>query len=121
VTRRLLITFAVAALAACSPEADPLAEEGLRIATERGCVSCHSVDGSRSIGPTWKGLHGSEVALSNGRTVEADDDYLAKSIRDPSADTVEGYEEGLMETAIQPGSVSEEEIRALIAYIKSLN
>ncbi|MGH8553245.1 MAG: cytochrome c oxidase subunit II, partial [Methylococcales bacterium] len=34
------------------------AARGLAVAQEKGCLGCHSVDGSAATGPTWKGLFG---------------------------------------------------------------
>src|SRR5271167_209928 len=36
-----------------------------------GCSGCHSLDGTRGTGPSWKGLAGSQVKLSDGRTLTA--------------------------------------------------
>lgn len=108
-------------LSGCGPsEEEALAERGGSLSSTLGCNSCHSTDGSPSVGPTWKGLYGSQVELEDGSFVTADEEYLAESIRDPSAKTVRGYPEGLMETAIKPSSVRDEEIRALLAYMKTL-
>lgn len=49
-----------------------------RLANQRGCLSCHSTDGSSGVGPTWKGLAGSAVRLANGSTVTADGEYLTQ-------------------------------------------
>ena len=57
------------------------------------------------------------VPLDNGSTVIADDDYLRESIIEPSAKVVAGY------PPIMPsyrGQLSEEQIMALVAYVKSL-
>ena len=62
------------------------------LAQQLGCSSCHTVDGARSEGPTWKGLAGSTVTLADGSTVTADEDYLRRSITDPAAQVVAGYQ-----------------------------
>jgi cytochrome c oxidase subunit 2 len=62
----------------------------------------------------------SQVELSNGETVIADEDYLRRSMLEPSSQTVKGFQEGLMETVIKPHSLTDAEVRALIAYIRSL-
>lgn len=106
-------------LTACGgPQPPQAAEEGRTLASENGCVSCHSTDGSKSVGPTWKGLSGSQVTLDDGTLVIADDAYLRESILEPSAKTVKGFKAGLMETVIRSNSLTDEEVRALIAYIK---
>lgn len=101
-------------------EPDTAAARGEQIATSNGCASCHSVDGSDGVAPTWKGLYMSRVELGSGETVIANEEYLRHSMLQPSAQTVKGYKEGLMETVIKPNSLSEEEVVALIAYIRSL-
>lgn len=120
---RPLVSLAMGGLSfllACTPASSPLVERGEQLATERGCASCHSTDGSSGIGPTWKGLAGSRVELRTGEIVVADDAYLRESMVDPSAKTVRRFKPGLMERVIAPGSLSDSEVKALIAYVKSL-
>ncbi len=62
----------------------------------------------------------SEVELSSGETVIADEEYLRRSMLEPSSQTVKGFQEGLMETVIKPNSLTDDEVKALIAYIRSL-
>lgn len=108
-------------LAACGSEGPSgPAAAGRELASEKGCVNCHSTDGTESVGPTWKGLAGSDVRLADGRTIKADDTYLAESIQRPSAKTVQGFQPGLMESVIKPGSISDRQAAELIAYIKTL-
>jgi len=116
----LAIATTMLGAAACTSP-DPLVAEGEQVASSRGCVSCHSTDGSKSVGPTWEGLYGSAVKLSDGTTVKADDAYLQESMRDPSAKTVKGFPAGTMERVIPKGSLSDEDVAALIAYIRSLD
>ena len=61
------------------------------MARDRGCTSCHSSNGDKGTGPTWKGLYGSEVELADGTTVTADETYVKESITDPGAKIVNGY------------------------------
>lgn len=103
------------------PQARPglgeLAQRGRELYRRLGCVGCHSVDGSSNVGPTWLGLWGSERALEDGSTVAVDEDYIEESILVPGAKIVKGYQD------IMPGfvdRVTEEEIHALAAYIRSL-
>lgn len=115
-----LLTFLL--LAGCTSGNRPpsLASQGRDLYTDKSCVGCHSVDGSLSVGPTWKGLYGQPVKLSDGSTVVADEAYLRESMLRPSAKTVNGYTPGLMETVIEPGSLTQHEVDALVAYIKTL-
>lgn len=95
---------------------DGLAARGRKLAQAQGCLGCHSVDGSRSAGPTWKGLYGKTETLANGSTVVVDDDYLKKSISDPNAMIVKGYS-----PVMPPFNLSGEELDALIAYARDLS
>jgi cytochrome c oxidase subunit II len=93
---------------------------GAQLAKSKGCVACHSVDGTKVIGPTWKGVYGAtETVVSGGqeRTLTVDDAYIKRSMLEPTADVVKGYQP-LMPS--QQGMVSEAEIMALTQYIKSL-
>lgn len=96
------------------------AAEGKELAESKACVSCHSMNGDQGVAPTWKGLYMSKVELSTGETVIADEDYLRRSMLEPTSQTVKGFQEGLMETVIKPHSLTDAEVRALIAYIRSL-
>jgi cytochrome c oxidase subunit 2 len=92
-------------------------EEGRRVAAEQGCLKCHSVDGTRHIGPTWTDLYQREERLANGKTVRADEAYLTKSMMDPAADIVNGFQ-NVMPT--YQGKLSPPEVSAVVEYIKSL-
>jgi len=95
---------------------DGLAARGRKLAQAQGCLGCHSVDGSRSAGPTWKGLYGKTETLADGSTIVVDDDYLKKSISDPNARIVKGYS-----PVMPPFNLSGEELDALIAYARDLS
>jgi len=83
-----------------------------------GCQSCHSLDGSKSTGPTFKGLYGSKVQLTNGKTVTADEQYLLDSIIDPDKDIVQGYQPGIMTSVIKKGQVPKDQAQQLVDFIK---
>jgi cytochrome c oxidase subunit II len=96
------------------------AAEGKKLYVSLGCNGCHTLDGTKSAGPTFKGLYGRETKLDNGQTVKADDAYLLESIRDPDAKIVAGFQKGVMSAVIKPGQVSESDSRSLIAFIKTV-
>jgi cytochrome c oxidase subunit 2 len=96
------------------------AAQGKALYASKGCQGCHSIDGSPRTGPTWKGLAGSSVKLTNGRTVKAGDAYLMTSIEDPDKQIVSGYQRGVMSSTIPKGSISTADAKALVAYIDSL-
>lgn len=88
---------------------------GKEIANNKGCLSCHSIDGSTLLGPTWKGLYDSDRELSSGQHVKADQSYLLESIFQPNAKVVAGY------PAIMPPQVlNQQEAEAIIEFIKRL-
>jgi cytochrome c oxidase subunit 2 len=93
-------------------------ELGVEIAQLQGCIGCHSTDGSQLVGPTWLGLYGSEEALEDGTNVTVDDAYITKSILDPAIQITEGFPNVM--PATYQDTLSEEDIDALIEYIKSL-
>src|SRR5579883_1602045 len=47
--------------AANVPVTPALVAQGKTLYAADGCSACHSLDGSRGAGPTWKGLAGSQV------------------------------------------------------------
>lgn len=81
-----------------------------------GCASCHS-GGANQRGAKLEGIFGHNVKLASGETVVADEQYIRESILNPGAKIVEGYQP-IMPTF--KGQVTEEQLNALVAYIKSL-
>jgi mono/diheme cytochrome c family protein len=106
----------------CSEAApsDALVAKGRRLFGTLRCQGCHSTNGNVAVAPTFKGLAGSEVTLSDGGTTTATDSYLLTSIIVPDALIVDGYKPGFMSTTIRPRQVSVAQARALIAYMKTL-
>jgi cytochrome c oxidase subunit 2 len=103
-----------AELAAAAP--DPA--RGERVFKLKGCVACHSLDGSKLVGPTWKGLFGSKVTvLVDGKETEvtADDDYLKRSIHHPPREIVKGFAPQMPKADLKARDVAD-----LTAFIKSL-
>jgi cytochrome c oxidase subunit 2 len=96
------------------------AATGKQLAASNGCTGCHSIDGSSSTGPTWKGLAGSQVQLTDGKTVTADTAYLTTAIDDPDGQIVKGFQPGIMSGAVPKGSIPPAKTKALVAYIKTL-
>ena len=117
--RLALAVGAALTLSSCggSPTTAPAssAERGEVLAGQRGCVACHSVTGRAGVGPTWKGLAGSTVALADGSQIVADEAYLARSIREPSAQIVKGFT-----TQMPQLGLADSDVVALVAYIESL-
>lgn len=94
---------------------DPV-EAGKIVAERNACAACHSIDGSENVGPTWKGLFGRTESMTDGSSVVVDEEYMAESIRNPSVRIVAGYD-----NAMTPYDfLSDDEVNALIAYIKTI-
>jgi cytochrome c oxidase subunit II len=99
------------AAAAQTPEA-----RGELLVKANGCLGCHSLDGSKLVGPTWFGVFGSQVQLSDGTTVTADEAFITESILNPSAVLVAGFE-----TQVMPAyTFTAEELANIIAYLATL-
>lgn len=92
-----------------------LEQQGKQLSESRGCMACHSADGSQSLGPGWQDLYGKAETLVDGTQVVVDDDYLKESIVNPAARVVQGYPNVMVAY-----DYSEEQLDATIAYIKSL-
>jgi cytochrome c oxidase subunit 2 len=107
-------TFAVSQKPPASTGSDDLVGKGAALAQAKGCVACHSVDGSPSVGPTWKGLYGKTETLADGSTAKVDDAFLRGFIKDPQARSVKGYAK-VMPTI----PMSDDELDAVVAFIKS--
>jgi len=110
--------------ALAATQAKPTAAEGERLYQMFGCMACHSTDGTLvgKVGPSWKGLFGSERDIAKGQKgkFKADESYLHESITNPSAKVVKGFEKFDTGMPIYAGILNESQIESLILYIKSL-
>jgi len=92
---------------------------GKALLNSKGCVACHSSDGTKLIGPSFKGLFGkTEIVVTNGaeRKISVDENYLRQSLKEPAKDIVKGFQ-----PLMPPLPLSETEIDAIIAHIKALS
>jgi cytochrome c oxidase subunit 2 len=99
-------------------KAEAGAETGYHLLAEKGCLGCHTVNGSPKVGPTFKGLYGSKVTvMTNGkqRVITANDAYIERSILHPDADIVKGFPP-VMPTL----PVTKNEMQQIIDYMKTL-
>jgi cytochrome c oxidase subunit 2 len=90
---------------------------GEEVMEKLGCFGCHSLDGSRKVGPTLLGIWGkSTVVTSNGkeRTVVVDEAYLRRAIMEPHAEIVKGYPPVMP----QYKDLSSKELQSIIQFIK---
>lgn len=94
---------------------------GKRLIELNGCIVCHSLDGTRLVGPSFKGVYGHEqpvVTDGKSRRVVADDEYIKRSILEPDADIVEGFSKGQMTS--YKNQLSDEEIQQIIDFLKTV-
>jgi cytochrome c oxidase subunit 2 len=98
------------------PPPESPAAAGEKLFTELNCVTCHRPD-SAGRGPVLVGIFGKLVKLATGESTLADEGYVRESILSPAARVVAGYQP-VMPT--YQGQVSEEQVIALVAYIRSL-
>ena len=94
----------------------PPAELGAKLVEKKGCVACHSIDGSKKVGPSFKGLWGRKEATNVGE-VDVTEDYLRESILQPQAKIVNGFAPAM---PTYQGQLKDTEISGLIEYIKTL-
>jgi len=90
---------------------------GAKLYEKKGCIGCHSVDGSAKVGPTWKGDFGQKATMADGSSIVVDENYIKESILSPQAKARPGYPPSMPSFE---GQIKENEIQAIIAYIKSL-
>jgi mono/diheme cytochrome c family protein len=92
------------------------AEAGEKLYTSFGCSACHTTDGSQNHGPSFQGLVGSSRELVDGSQVNADDEYLTESIKNPNAKHVKGFPAGMMPAY----PLNDKQIESLVLYIQTL-
>jgi len=93
------------------------ADAGALVYKKKGCVQCHSIDGTRVVGPSFKGSFGTRRTFADGTSGVMDENYIRESVLTPRAKVVAGFDP-VMPTF--QGRLKEPEIAALIAYLKSL-
>jgi cytochrome c oxidase subunit 2 len=96
----------------------PLPEQGKKLVETKGCLACHTPDGTARIGPSYKGIFGHEVELADGSKVKVDENYIRESIEKPQAKVVKGFNPVMPPYTKE--MISESDMNAIIAYIKSL-
>lgn len=106
---------------AAGAEIDSPTATGKRIMQNIGCFACHTLDGTKLVGPSFKGIWDTQRTVITGKEthqVLVDEAYIKSSIFDPNADIVEGFAKGLMLS--YEGQLSEEDISNITEYLKTL-
>ena len=98
---------------------DPNVPPGFEIIQKAGCIACHATDGSKLTGPSFKGIYNTvKTVIVDGKekTVKVDDNYIIRSIEEPNAEVVKGF------NAVMPpykGKFTDEEMKLILEYFKS--
>lgn len=98
-----------------APKPAEQVDANYKLLEAKDCLTCHSIDGSESIGPTLKGIFGRTIKLKGGSTLTADETYLRDAIEKPEATIVEGFDD-LMPKA----ELTDAELKQILEYLKTL-
>jgi len=99
-------------------EGRTMEQVGELLYNRKGCVACHSLDGSKRVGPSFKDVYGFEFDTREGVRITADDAYIKQSILDPNVSVIAGYEPVMTPFA---GQITDREIEAITAWLKTLS
>ncbi|WP_075603611.1 cytochrome c oxidase subunit II [Saccharicrinis aurantiacus] len=104
-----------------SQTAEGAGAEGKALFQKFGCFACHSIDGSKLVGPSLKGIFNNKrMVIKDGEEIElvADAEYIKRSIYEPNADVVKDFVPGMMVS--YKAMIKDEEVDQLIEYFKTL-
>ncbi len=93
--------------------------KGRELLAKYGCTGCHSLDGSKMVGPTLLGLFGRQVTVTTDgveRKLIVDREYLIRAIVEPQSDITQGYAPMMPPYA----SLSAEELEEIVEYLEAL-
>jgi cytochrome c oxidase subunit II len=102
---------------ASQPEPD-----GYLLLRNTGCFACHSMDGTKLVGPSFKGLYGTERIVTSGKaqmSVKADEEYIKNSLYNPDLQVVSGFNKGIMKSYNE--ILKDSEIKIITDYFKTLS
>jgi len=90
-------------------------DPGRQLFQDKGCVACHTTDGSTGIGPTLQGVLGRRDELADGSTVLVDEAFIARYIRQPNDPPLKGFQ-----PVMPPLPLADAELQQLVDYVKTL-
>ncbi len=91
------------------------ASEGMKLLDAKGCLACHSVDGSAGVGPTFKGAWGAPLQLADGSTRSFDDALFRQKIGHPDTIAIKDY------PPVMPAiPLTDDEITQMEVYLEGL-
>jgi cytochrome c oxidase subunit 2 len=96
----------------------PLPRLGEELYTQQACNTCHSLDGSPKVGPSWLGYWGEERPLADGTSAVYDANYVVESIVQPQAKIAAGFANAAMPAY---PNLSERQLAGIVAYIREIN
>lgn len=100
-------------------EPAPGAGRGKQLLDANGCLSCHTLDGAASVGPSFKDMYNRSTVLVGAdgkeRTIKADEAYLKDAIVGEKKILVKGYD------AVMPsyaGQIPDADLTEMLRYFK---
>jgi mono/diheme cytochrome c family protein len=106
-----------AAKALASISTEELVTKGKALFTSKTCSTCHSLDGTKIIGPSFKNAYGRKVEFTDGTSTTADEAYLTESIKNSNAKIVKDYIPAMPNFN---DLLTDVEVKALVEYIKTV-
>lgn len=91
-------------------------QAGEKLFNKVGCANCHGPADLAPRAPSLKGLYNQVREMDNGQRFIADETYIRESILRPSEKVRKGY---MNTMPVYDKQLSEEEVMALLAYIKA--
>jgi cytochrome c oxidase subunit 2 len=107
----------IAATTLVQGEGQSLEAFGEKVYKSFACNSCHNTDSTVKVGPGFGGVFGKTETFTDGSSQAVDENYIRESIYTPNAKTVAGFTPQMPSFA---GQINDDQMNAVIAYIKSL-